>query len=256
MAKKERSWALTRARVLLLLGLLAVAIALVWQLVPRDETSSVALSDELARFRKLAEQDPARTEAAAGLPAPGVYRYAIQGGESLDALLDADHPYGGTATIVVTRVPCGVEESWRVLRERWSVSALCQVGGELRLRRLDDYHDFFGEARTYAYACAPSARPRVTECRAGGSGISYSTQSLGTEPVEVGGRTFVARHIRSAIVLSGETSGAGRSEEWRRSSDGLLLRKRVEVSTNVAVPGGGEYTESYWLALRSSRPER
>ncbi len=257
MVRTHSHLPLTPSRVLLGLILLALAAGLlVWRLLPRDQATQVTVGQALAEFRRLADRDPARARPAAALPRPGVYSYAISGGESLDALLDAEHDYDGGTAIVVSRSGCGVEERWEVLRQRWSAVGICPVGGRLRLDWVREFHDFFGSSKSAAYACRPAARPGATSCRSGQDSIAYATRRLGTEPLRVGGRAYAAVHLRSHISLSGDSSGGGSSDEWRRVGDGLLLAKRFTVSASVASAGDAVYAESYRLRLRSPNPRR
>lgn len=230
------------------LALVVVVGTLVWQLLPDDSTSAVVVDDALARYRQMVDREPVRAQELEGLPAPGLYRYAVRGGESLDALLDSSHDYTGTAIVVVVRDSCGVEERWRVLRERWSASLLCRDGDRTHLVELRDHHEFFGDAKDSVYSCRPVGADG-TICEAGDEAVAYETRDLGSERIEVDGRELRAEHLRSDLRLSGATTGAGRVDEWRRVGDGLLLRRRQWTSASFSA---GEYTESYEIELQGA----
>jgi hypothetical protein len=254
--RKRSSLGLGLPRALLFLGLPAVFVGLlVWQLLPRDDTSEVSVGQALAEFRRLADRDPGRAAPAAELPHPGVYSYAVSGGERLDALLDADHTYPATTPIVVSRGGCGVEERWQALDQRWAAAGICPAAGEPRLAWVREYHDFFGEPRTTVYRCV-AVSANATRCDSAEGTVSYSSRQLGRERVAVGSESVVAEHTLSRIVLSGDSSGSARSEEWRRVGDGLLLRKRFALIAGVGSAGGARYEESYVLKLRSTDPRR
>jgi len=230
------------------LVLLVVAATLAWRLIPEDSTSGVAVGDALARYRQMVDREPSRAQALDGLPKPGLYRYAVRGGESLDALLDSEHQYSGTAIVVVVRDSCGVEERWRVLRERWSASLLCRDGDRVHLVELHDHHEFFGEAKDSVYSCRPVGA-EGTICEAGGEAVAYETVDLGSKRIEVDGREVLAEHLRSNLRMTGDTTGVGRVDEWRRVTDGLLLRKRQQTTASFSA---GDYVESYEIELQGA----
>jgi len=252
MVRKRFTWPACLRLSLCVLALVVVVGAVAWQLIPNDSTSGVTVDDALARYRAMVDREPARAQALDGLPEPGLYRYTVRGGESLDALLDSEHQYTGTAIVVVVRDSCGVEERWRVLRERWSSSLLCRDGDRMHLVELHDHHEFFGEAKDSVYSCRPAGAEETT-CEAGGEAIAYKTVVLGSERIEVGGRRLLAEHLRSHLRLTGETTGVGLVDEWRRPSDGLLLRKRQRTAASFSA---GDYAESYEIELLSAGPRR
>jgi hypothetical protein len=244
-------------RLLLAVALLAGAVAvLIWRLMPDDTVTKVTSKQAQAEFRRLVDGDPSRRKAVEGLPTPGVYRYSVIGSEHLDSLLSATHGYSGITRIVVVSRSCGFEEEWRVLRERWSTAILCPGrGGELRLSQLHEHHEFFGTVNDVLYSCRPLPVAE-TRCSSASGSVSYSTRRGPTGTVNIAGQRFRAVHLQAHAVFSGESAGSGSIEEWRRASDGLLLRKRVSISAEVASAGGGEYGEHYQLELLTPHPTR
>jgi hypothetical protein len=242
------------------LGLVALVAAVglfVWQQRPRDSADRVTVDQVREKFRADVARDPGRLEQADGLPEPGVYRYSIHGGETLDAVQDTDHRYGGVSTITVIPSPCGVLERLQVLSGRWSQIELCPGdGGDIRVVSLHDHHEFFGVEQDTSYVCRRGAQPEESRCASGGDLISNTGKLIGTESVEVGGRSFSAFHVRTDIAISGSNSGAGRSDEWRRRSDNLLLKKEVSTDASFTEEGGGNYGERYSLLLLSTSPQR
>jgi len=245
------------ARWLLIAAALIVAVALsAWRLLPQDSTTKVTSGQAQAEFRRLVSGDPGRDREVAGLPAPGVYRYSISGGERFDALLSASHDYSGIATILIVNRSCGFEEQWRVLEERWSSAVACpDPRGELRLSRLREHHEFFGNVEDVAYSCR-SLTATDTRCSSPQVSISYSTRRIATEMVNFAKFKFRTVHFRAHAVFAGDSRGSGVIDEWRRTSDGLLLRKQVSIGAEVAGGGGGSYSERYELELLSPEPAR
>jgi hypothetical protein len=256
LLRRLRSTLSTR-RLLFTLALAAPIAAFgLWQYWPNDSSTKVTPGQALGEFRRLTQQDPRRGRPTTGLPSPGVYRYAINGGESLSSFLSADHRYDGIATISVSASACGIEERWEVLRERWTASRMCRGdGGMLQLTQIREHHEFFGSVENLRYACEPAAAEDATYCSSSGGSILYTTRSLGSKPVEIAGQLVAADHFRARATFSGDSSGEGQIDEWRRASDGLLLRKKLTVKAHVASVGA-EYGERYQLHLLATRPDR
>jgi hypothetical protein len=254
------------------IALAAVALVIggaifAWKVVPRDSVTRATVGEAVQKFRHRVEQRTAHGTGLLDGVEYGVYRYEIHGGEDVDAtILSARHNYGGVSTVAVTPMPCGVEERWQVLKGRWTEVELCRTEGGSRVRKLRDSHEFFGEERVISYACrgddipvAADQRPGVGwtfECVADGASATNVSRVVAIEELEVGGQAYDAVHSRSKITLEGEVSGTDRREEWRRRSDGLLLRRVDDIEANLDIIGGASYEEHYSLSLLSSEPER
>lgn len=252
-----------RAIALGVVGLFVAGAIYAWQSIPRDDVTRATVGQAVREFRSDAE----RGEGLPGGPGLGVYRYAIDGGESMDAVIGtAGHDYDGVSTIAITPSPCGVEERWQILVNRWTEAELCRAKGASRLERLRDSHEFYGEVKNLSYACRGDEIPNASDLRSGmrwtvvcsaeDASIESRTHAVGIESIEIAGRYIDAVHTRSSILLEGEVSGRDQREEWRRRSDGLLLRRTVDVDANVEVIGSADYSESYSLTLLSTEPQR
>jgi hypothetical protein len=79
---------------------------------------------------------------------------------------------------------------------------------------------------------------------------------VGVGMVSVGKETFDAIQVATRTTLAGDPSGTAKREDWRRRSDGLLLRRSVESDVDTGAGGGSHYTERYTLRLLSTTPER
>ncbi|HEY8501286.1 MAG TPA: hypothetical protein VIL21_01255 [Solirubrobacterales bacterium] len=256
MHGRRRRW--TLAGLLLLLA----AGGLVWTNWPRDAAVPASVEEALRAFRAHA------AEAASprpGLPQPGVYVYAIDGSESLDAVLDGTHRYAGQATVTVESSPCGVSERWQPLTARWTKSRICEQGGELRLAGIAEAHEFFDRSQLDTYGCRGAGPAPVdyrvgvswrAACRGDSGVLQVDSRIVETGTVAVGGQRLAAVRIRSRAVVGGDNAGVSIQSEWRRSSDGLLLRRTVSSAMSVAVLGGGDYREDYSLELLSAAPRR
>jgi hypothetical protein len=251
-------------------SILLIAVALIvgaafigWEHFPRDTTSRTTVGQAISKFRQNAE----RGEGLPGAPELGVYRYAVKGGEELDTtFVSGSHDYGGVSTIAITPSRCGVEERWQVLAERWTEAEVCRTAGGSRLEAVRDSREFFGQVEFTSFSCQGDEVPKAADLRAGMSwtvacaseDASVETEIRVTEigRVEVAGRAFDALHTTSSITLAGKVSGTDERDEWRRRSDGLLLRRTVATEASVDVVAGGSYSERYSLRLLSVKPRR
>lgn len=249
------------------IALVVVGAIFVWQFAPRDDVTRATVGEAVQKFRHRVEQ---RVASGAGLLSGveyGVYRYAIHGGEDIDAtILSTGHNYGGVSTIAITPTSCGVEERWQVLRGRWTEINLCRTQGGSRVATLRDSHEFYGEQRLNAYVCRGDEIPAAADqrpgmrwtfaCTGGEASAENTTRVIGVETLEVDGQRIDAVRTRGIISLEGEVSGTDRREEWRRRTDGLLLRRTDDVHTSLDVLGGADYEERYSLDLISTQPQR
>jgi hypothetical protein len=233
--------------------------ALAWVLRPRDEPARATVGDAVESFR--AEGDSGRPDQG-GRPPHGVYRYATRGSESVQTPVGgATHHYDGVSTITLSSGPCGELERWQVLEGRWTEVEAC---GDTYW--VTEFHEFFGVGQKDSLRCRggtgseslvlePGAR-FSSSCDADGFSISSAWRVVDFEPVAVGGDAFDAVHLESRSTFEGDNSGTARREEWRRRSDGLLLRLSSESDADSSAGGGSHYTEQYSLRLLAVTPRR
>ncbi|HYG95960.1 MAG TPA: hypothetical protein VD741_02520, partial [Solirubrobacterales bacterium] len=200
-------------------------------------------------------------------PAPGVYRYATRGSESVATdFLSTTHSYDGVSTITVSAGGCGEVERWEVLEERWNEAESCPRSAAGERWTVTEFHEFFGIAQEDAYTCrgesmqrppfaAPSAR-FTSRCTSADSSVLNTSRIRGIATVTVGGKKYEAVHTVSSSVVSGDTTGNATSEDWRRRSDGLLLRRSVSSNALTSAGGGARYSERYTIELIDPRPRR
>jgi hypothetical protein len=246
---------------LVVLPLLAAAAVFAWLNWPSDETTRTSVADAVASFREGASGNGG----GPGEPALGVYRYATRGAESADtALLDASHSFDGVSTIVLSRGRCGERERWQVLAERWTEAESCPAGSGDQLTAVREYHEFFEIEKEDTFECeggsvTDPASERAgasfeSTCRSADSSVSSVSRVLGFEPVKIAARTFTAVHTLTESRIKGSSSGSFRREDWRRRSDGLLLRRSSQSVIDLDTAGGTHHTEAYTLRLLDPRP--
>lgn len=240
-------------------GLAVVA----WLNRPRDEPARATVDDAVRAFR--AQGDRGHDSAGRGARPLGVYRYATQGSESVQSpISDTTHDYDGVSTVVVSEGRCGEVERWQVLEGRWSEGESCPGPHGDRFTTATEFHEFFGFEQEDSFRCHGIAMPRPVKrgagfsssCRSGDSSVTNASRVIGFETVTVSGEPFQAIHIESRSELEGEVTGTARREEWRRRSDGLLLRRSASASTDTGLGGGTHYKEHYTLELLDTQPRR
>lgn len=244
-------------------GVVAVAV-LAWLNRPRDEPARATVDEAVRSFR--AQDDGGRGGEDSGERALGVYRYATRGSESVQSpVTDTSHDYDGVSTIVVSEGRCGEVERWQVLEGRWSEGESCPGPHGYRFTTATEFHEFFGFEQEDSFRCHGVAMPRPpvkrgvsfsSSCRSGDSSVTNASRVIGFETVTIAGEPFQAIHIESRSELEGEVTGAARREEWRRRSDGLLLRRSASTATDTSVGGGTHYTEQYTIELLDTQPRR
>lgn len=222
------------------------------------------MDEAIRSFR--AEDDGGRGGEAGGERAPGVYRYETRGSESAQSpILDTTHDYDGVSTIVVSAGRCGVVERWQVLKGRWAEGESCPGPRGDRFTTATEFHEFFGFEQEDSFRCSGIAMPRLEQsagvrfsssCESEDSSVSNASRVIGFGTVTVAGEPFEAIHTESRSELEGEFTGTARREEWRRRSDGLLLRRAVSTTTDTGLGGGTHYTEQYTIELLDTQPRR
>lgn len=236
---------------------------LAWLNRPRDEPARATVDDAVRSFR--AQEDGERGNADSGERALGVYRYATRGSETAESpILDTTHDYDGVSTIVVSAGRCGEVERWQVLEGRWTEGESCPGPHGDRFTAATEFHEFFGFEQEDSFRCDGIAMPRPvkrgvtfsTSCRSEDASVSSASRVIGFETVTVAGEPLQAIHTESRSEFEGEFTGTARREEWRRHSDGLLLRRSASSTSDTGLGGGTHYTEHYTIELLDTQPRR
>ncbi|MBC7373839.1 MAG: hypothetical protein H7323_07610, partial [Frankiales bacterium] len=173
-----------------------------------------------------------RTSAQRRQVTPGVYSYATEGSEQVDALGGAQHDYPATTTVTYTRSGCGTTERWQPLQERVGESLECAGAGGSELRGSFQQREFFGRSQAERYICDPGApllprdpqpgRTTRGSCRSDDSMLALTTTVIALESLDVGGTAVPVVHLRVAGTLTGSTRGRSDRELWLARADGLL----------------------------------
>ncbi|MFQ5948527.1 MAG: hypothetical protein ACE5KX_06685 [Acidimicrobiia bacterium] len=264
------------------IALVAVVAVVVFLLAFRDTTTPLTPEDVLATSETTSPAEveaPAptsSTEAEAPAPtatsvpeptapgAPGLYVYATEGFEEIDALTGARHDYPPETFITLGAGGCGIIVRWDALDERWSEQDLCEGSDGLTLSALSSYHEFFGQPDLQEYACtepgpvlpADPDRPAWSfECSTGEKTESYSGEIVGLEALTIGGEEVEALHVRVVTTLSGTTTGRGQTDTWWLPGTALVLQETAQRQSTTGSPiGDVNYEEQYELRLTSLLP--
>jgi hypothetical protein len=228
----------------------------------RSKTTVITVDESLARFREGVGASPA---AVAGLPAPGVYVYATEGGDEITVLGGSHHTYPAETTVTVTPEGCGVRMRWSALGERWEEWLLCLDGPRLEIRSITTYHQFFGKSDHREYFCGDDSLYRpvtdaagtawTSRCAAADATGTGSGTVVGVEFLSVGGRRTRALHVEIRTSFEGSTLGTREQDLWMVADTGLpiILISRDDLETDSAL-GRTDYGEAYRMELRSLDP--
>jgi hypothetical protein len=252
----------------LLLGAIATATAaiLVWKLIPEDNPQRVSVQQAVRQFRADVDADATGVETRGPRPEFGVYSYGTSGGETLEAsLVSGSHDYEGVSTVALQPGECGMVERWQVLAGRWREEEGCASNSRENSRSLREAHEFFGTVQRDDYSCAGPAttdpanlepgRRLTTICKSASGSVVTRMEVTSAAPLRIDGETLHPVLVAGSSQIRGDSSGVARFEDWRRRSDGLLLRREVTSQVSSNGFGGTSYSESYRLRLLSLVPE-
>ena len=251
--------------VLMVIAVLSIALFL-WSVVPKDQASHITSSQAVQLFEQRLDSGPQSPAVEGQWPELGVYRYETHGHESIDTrLLDASHDYGGVSTVTLWPTRCGMAERWQVLATRWTEWETCGAE-EGKLSSLREFHQFFGVTQEDSFDCSglsavsvakdPPRRPTVEVCRSSATVVASRLQAPRAVRMEVAGEEVAAVRIEGTTTAAGESVGSVKFSEWRRRSDGLLLRRTSSRAIDSSANGGFHYEEGYSIELLSLSPER
>jgi hypothetical protein len=253
---------------ILLLGAIAsvAAAILVWKLIPEDNPQRVSVRQAVRQFRAEVDAEATGGDTRGPRPEFGVYSYGTSGGEKLDAaLVSSGHDYEGVSTVALQPGECGVVERWQILAGRWREEEGCTLNSRENSRSLREVHEFFGTVQRDDYSCAGPAttdpanlepgRRLVTVCKSASGSVVTRMEVTSAAPLRIDGETLHPVLVEGSSQIRGSSSGEARFADWRRPSDGLLLRREVTSRVSSDDFGGTNYSESYRLRLLSLAPE-
>ncbi len=247
------------------LGALAAATVAVlagWQLYLHDTAEPASIGEAIQRF----QQQPTQATPTPSGATPGVYVYATEGFEEIDALGGARHDYPATSTITIKAGGCGTLQRWDVLKGRSTIWELCPGKRGDLLRGSYETHRFFGNTEHTDYRCtATLARPAGDKpgttwpirCRAGDKVETGRGMVVGRETIVVGGTRVPTVHLRQPLTLTGGSPGTSTEDRWVARADGLPVRIVAESETTTgSLIGDVHYQEHVELRLTSLKPRR
>ena len=248
----------TRHR-LVALGLLVLVGLPAFLVAGRYWEDPVEPAEAVVRFRG-AGAEAARP--VPGLPTPGVYRYRTTGGERI-SLFGYEREYSPITVRIVTRRGCGVREEQWFLVQHLEYYDRCGSG-------LPSYGTdiaYWWTHGTQAFQCGPGSfdgsdlapgESSHWECRDEDTQATQTVEYVGDEPVEVEGRTVVARHTRWTTAFTGATDGGAVVDDWFDPATNLVLREERHIGLRVGSPFVGRltYADNSTYELISTTPDR
>jgi hypothetical protein len=216
------------------------------------------------------KQPTPSASASTGAPDPqrpdeGVYVYATDGHDEVDALGGRRHDYPAETTVSLRWTNCGVDTRWDVLEERWDEASVCSEGGDRILRALTSYREFLGHGERQEVSCEvvslpADAAPGSTStgsCSGPSIEVSIRTTVVERGTVTIAGTRVPSVHVRSEATFSGDTDGSQVSDRWYHPETGLELRGRTVTDVDRDSHAGRvHYQERYDRRLTSLQPRR
>jgi hypothetical protein len=219
------------------------------------------LDRALVRFRA-AGVSATTGDPAAGLPAPGVYRYGTTGGEWV-SLFDTYRAYSPTTLRIVTRRGCGVREEQFFVTQHLEYydrcgPALVTYGTDIAYWWTHGTQDFRCQGGTFDMTGKRPGDRVEWDCGDQDTGAHQITDYVGDESVVVEGVQLPARHTRWTTLFSGATIGGAVVDDWFDPSTGLLLRETRAIALRVGSQFVGRlnYTDTSAYTLLSVTPSR
>lgn len=237
--------------------------AVVWLAVFRDTAEPVSVEQAVADFRSEAATGPPE---AWGDVLGGVYVYATEGFEEVDALFGSRHDYPPETSITVASGGCGVLLRWEPLEDRSTTWELCPGKESWAIAGYREVHTFFRSTRRTSYRCEPGSLwwpPRTDpgftwkrRCSTGEITEAATGEVLGSEPVGRAER-IAATHLSLTTRLDGTTRGTGTFDVWLAEATGFPMRIAFTNDNRTSSPiGDVRYSERVELTLTSLEPER
>ena len=253
-------------------GLLALLMVLAaggtcWAVFFRTVASPVSLRAALRIYRRDHVGGPTSTAAPSG-PAvltPGVYPYATSGSEGLN-LMGVSRFFPARTAMVVTSGPgrsCSTVD-WVPLVQHTESTTVCRsVDHSLAVSALTEYETIGGSTTTTVVTC-PSSTYFIPPIDLPGvhwtalchqvspaENVTVSGQVVGLAPMDVGGTTVSALHVRLTFTFAGVDQGTSPADFWISTARGLVVRER---ETAHITQDGVHYTELMDSRLTSVTP--
>jgi hypothetical protein len=256
---------LFRPRLLWLAALAAIVVVVAggWQLFLHDSTRPATVGAAVQRFRQEAMK---ATESERAGMTPGVYVYATDGHEKVDALGGAEHDYPPRTTITVSRGGCGWKLRWDGLTSRTTTWERCSTPKGDVVRTTRETHRFYGTTQHTDYLCGSTLERPAGDvpgkswpfrCTTDGSVQKGKGRVVGRGVLSVRGTPVPVVHVRWETSLTGKTTGTSEQDEWLDRATGLPLRIVMSSQTTTgSLIGDVHYQEHVDLRLTSLLPRR
>ena len=256
----KRARRLSRRKTIgLTLSGIVLLIAAAWAggFLLHDSSQAASISQELRRFR-------AGTHDSGGLS--GVYLYATEGRESINALGGATHIYPARTSITLIEVPCGIQLRWAALEKRSTTWTFCSTAAGVELRISDERHAFFNLSDHADYVC--SGRLLIPKNPVAGATEPFTCRSnrnlevgeahiIGEGTLDVGGRNIGAIRVSTDLTIRYRDGGHETIEWWLDPATALPLRIKLHSRTSRKMfVGRVRYREDLSLRLLSLVPLR
>jgi hypothetical protein len=240
---------------------------LLWKVLPKDQITRITVPQAVHVFRRDLHDHHRLVVGDDPRPQLGVYRYETHGHEAISTtLVSGNHDYHGVSTISVMPGRCGLVERWQVLTTRWSESETCPGRDGEEIKSLREFHEFFNVGQEDRYVCkgvSGSAASKLklgrqfaSSCKSAAGTVVSETKVARAVRMRIEGKMLDVVHTRGTSLIRGSNSGSASFQDWRRRSDGLLLRRTVSSQVDSDTNGGTDYSERYSIVLLSLAPER
>jgi hypothetical protein len=233
-----------RRRIAWTVLVLLAALVAVGSYEYRQSSHSTPVSEQRAldRYRSLQGSQP-----ETGVPAPGIYRYAVTGWECAGVgPLCLRRQLPASAYLIVTRGPETLQMEFDFSAEHREAIRYRLTAGARYETWQDTYLSFVGVAQDDAAATVPAtlalpASPRVGQrwtqvFHVGSLPVHGTNRVLRREQVTVAGRTLDTLVIRSDSVTGGAHAGTEHDVAWHAQGLGLDVRQTVSRRIGGAFP--------------------
>ncbi|MGA9761712.1 MAG: hypothetical protein WBQ14_04750 [Gaiellaceae bacterium] len=260
MPRMKRVWRLSRRRKI---GLTLFGIALLitagWTggFFLRDSSQAASISQALRLFR-------AGKHGSSGLN--GVYIYATNGSESVNALGGARHVYPARTSITAIEVPCGIRLRWAALEKRSTTWTFCSTPAGVELRVSDERHAFYNISDHSVYLCTDrvlipkkpvDGTTTPFSCRSSRNLEVGETRIIDHGALDIAGRRVEAIRVSTDLTIRSRDSGSESIEWWLDTATALPLRIELRSRTSRKMwVGRVKYHEDLSLRLLSLTPLR
>lgn len=250
-----------RRNVLIALGILAVILVVGGVIFGQrlGEADPVTASDALTEYR----ESPSQGRGGTGLPAPGVYEYAVTGSERLArGPVSVSRTLPDVAPMIVRHLDGGYETDLRYSDAHTELSRydLREEGAYVTFARTVVKTSVSTTTRDREWSpplLRLPLRPRVGQewggpFTAGDLRLQIENEVLRREPLEIGGEAvddvFV---IESRQRITGEYTGERTETFWYSPSTGLVVRYAIESELD----GPTDFDITAEQTLRSLTPQ-